>query len=169
MNAPGDILHVLSLFNLLVCNKSFYVYCSRWVHLLMLRVWNRSRLVGLSDILLGSLISHLSNGRTYSTTSTSSVLEAVRSVADESELHDLIKILPPAGSALFRENPHFSPVVFPDPLLDWDRMSQSLVARNHVPEVALEDMVRYSFMFPLIRLFFVIVRDFLRDAVRPLH
>ncbi|VDP85188.1 unnamed protein product [Echinostoma caproni] len=59
---------------------------------------------------------------------------------DGSDWPRLIRDIAPAGSALFRENDNFSPVVFPDPLFEWDRVQQSLVARKRVSGIPVKDL-----------------------------
>ncbi|KAF5398494.1 hypothetical protein PHET_08260 [Paragonimus heterotremus] len=41
-----------------------------------------------------------------------------------------IYLVPPAGSALFRESEHFTPLVKPDPKFSWDAIQYSLNARG---------------------------------------
>ncbi|TPP50899.1 hypothetical protein FGIG_08979 [Fasciola gigantica] len=109
----------------------------------MFRLWGRCRMLSLSDV-LGSHISQLSHGRVYSTTPLSSVTESAGPTHDESDLDSLIRVLSPAGSAMFSENMHFSPVVFPDPVLDWGRMRRSLSARNRIPTMKLEHLEKMA-------------------------
>ncbi|KAF6780060.1 hypothetical protein AHF37_00390 [Paragonimus kellicotti] len=51
-----------------------------------------------------------------------------------------IPLVPPTGSALFRESEHFTPLVKPDPKFYWDAIQRSLNARGLSDQFNLEHL-----------------------------